>query len=51
MATKTGINRKTVGEYIAIYKPAKYSGEGRESIIAPYTDYVMEKINKYNLPL
>ena len=45
------IARKTVRKYIAMQKPTKYSREGRQSVIAPYTDYITEKIDKHNLPL
>ena len=40
IARRTEGIRKTVRKYIAMEKPAKYSREGRQSIIAPYTDYV-----------
>ena len=46
---RTGVSRKTVRKYIAMLKPAKYSREKRQSIIAPYTDYVRVRIDKYNL--
>ena len=49
IARRTGVSRKTMRKYIAMQKPAKYSREGRQSVIAPYTDYITEKIDKYNL--
>ena len=49
IARRTGVCRKTVRKYIAMEKPAKYSREGRQSVIAPYTDYVRGRIDKYNL--
>ena len=49
IARRTGVSRKTVRKYIAMEKPAKYSREGRWSVIAPYTDYVRGRIDKYNL--
>ena len=49
IARRTGVSRKTVRKYIAMQKPAKYSREGRQSVIAPYTDYVRGRIDKYNL--
>ncbi|MCW6169343.1 MAG: IS21 family transposase [Thermoplasmatales archaeon] len=49
IARRTGVSRKTVRKYIAMEKPAKYSREGRQSVIAPYTDYVRGRIDKYNL--
>ncbi len=51
IARRTGVSRKTVRKYIAMQKPAKYSREGRQSVIPPYTDYITEKIDKHNLPL
>ena len=44
-----GVSRETVRKYIAMEKPAKYSREGRQSVIAPYTDYVKGRIDKHNL--
>ena len=49
IARRTGVSRKTVRKYIAMEKPAKYSREGRQSVIAPYTDYVRGRIDKHNL--
>ena len=49
IARRTGVCRKTVRKYIAMEKPAKYSREGRQSVIAPYTDYVRGRIDKHNL--
>ena len=49
IARRTGVSRKTVRKYIAMQKPAKYSREGRQSVIAPYTDYVRGRIDKHNL--
>ncbi len=49
IARRTGASRKTVRKYIAMEKPAKYSRGGRQSVIAPYTDYVRSRIDKYNL--
>ena len=49
IARRTGVSRKTMRKYIAMQKPAKYSREGRQSVIAPYTDYVRGRIDKYNL--
>ena len=43
------MSRKTVRKYIAMQKPAKYSREGRQSVIAPYTYYVRGRIDKHNL--
>ena len=40
IARRTRLSRETVRKYIAMEKPAKYSREGRQSVIAPYTDYV-----------
>ena len=40
IARRTGVIRKTVREYIAMEKTAKYSRDGKQSVIAPYTDYV-----------
>ena len=49
IARRTGASRKTLRKYIAMHKPEKYSREGRQSVIAPYTDYVRGRIDKYNL--
>ena len=49
IARRTGVSRKTVRKYIAMEKPVKYSREGRQSVIAPYTDYVRGRIDKHNL--
>ena len=49
IARRTGVSRKTVRKYIAMEKPAKYSRGERQSVIAPYTDYVRSGIDKYNL--
>ncbi|MCL4420969.1 MAG: IS21 family transposase [Candidatus Thermoplasmatota archaeon] len=49
IARRTRVSRKTVRKYIAMEKPAKYSREGRWSVIAPYTDYVRGRIDKFNL--
>ena len=49
IARRTGVSRKTVRKYIAMEKPLKYSREGRQSVIAPYTDYVRGRIDKHNL--
>ena len=49
IARRTRLSRETVRKYIAMEKPAKYSREGRWSVIAPYTDYVMGRIDKFNL--
>ena len=49
IARRTGASRKTVRKYISMEKPAKYSRGGRQSVIAPYTDYVRSRIDKYNL--
>ena len=49
IARRTGVSRKTVRKYIAMEKPVKYSREGRQSVIAPYTDYVKGRIDKHNL--
>ena len=49
ISRRTRVGRKAVRKYIAMEKPAKYSREGRRSVIAPYTDYVSVKIDKFNL--
>ena len=49
IARRTRVSRKTVRKYIAMDKPSKYSREGRWSVIAPYTDYVRGRIDKFNL--
>ena len=49
IARRTGVSRKTVRKYIAMEKPAKYSREWRQSVIAPYVDYVNGRIDKHNL--
>ena len=49
IARRTGVSRKIVRKCIAMEKPAKYSREGRQSVIAPYTDYVEGRIDKHNL--
>ena len=49
IARRTGVSKKTVRKYIAMEKPAKYNRGGRRSVIAPYTDYVRLKIDKFNL--
>jgi len=49
IARRTGAYRKTVRKYIAMDKPERYSREGRRSVIAPYSDYVRGRIDKYNL--
>ena len=49
IARRTGVSRKTVRKYVAMEKPLKYSREGRQSVIAPYTDYVRGRIDKHNL--
>ena len=49
IARRTEVIRKTVRKYIAMEKPAKYSREGKQSVIASHTDYVRERIDKHNL--
>ena len=49
IARRTRVIRKTVRKYIAMEKPTKYGRGGRRSVIAPYTDYVRLKIDKFNL--
>ena len=49
IARTMGISRATVRKYLSMEKPAKYSRKGRRSIIAPYTAYVRDRIDRYNL--
>ena len=49
ISRSTGVSRKTVRKHLAMDKPNKYSRKGRQSVIAPYTDYVRGRIDTHNL--
>ena len=49
ISRSTGVSGKTVRKHLAMDKPNKYSRKGRQSVIAPYTDYVRGRIDTHNL--